>query len=733
MKKILLGLISFIIILVVFNIFVNTKIIDDSKTVEATKWEYTYIPVVDEDYIIENKKDFAPITIDNETNFVTSWYTQSTDGNVVSESDFINQNIYVYSTGSDIKSNSLFRDGIALKNQNVYTIGFSSNSSVDRDIVVSLENADTGYIYCSQDFHLSNSNDYFEFSYKMDQENTWNARLAFYFGNNGINDEHQINFNHITITNTTEPDYTVKVNQLGYTTDSGKRLVVSYNEGDYFRVVNMNNEIVYEGALVNRIDNVNTKEINYYGDFTNLLEPGRYKIITQIGGESRDFIIGDNIYSHAFKDIFRFFSIQRCGSYLDNNIFGKFSHDECHNDLAIVYDDNSQIDVTGGWHDAGDFGRYVQTGTKAVNDLLLAYIYNPNVFSDEMNIAESNNGISDVLDEVRYEIEWLFKMQRSDGGVYNKVLTQNLPGDISPSDDNQSLYVLPVETTATGDFVGTLALAYTTYKDIDNEFANECLDKALLSWNFLVNNGQMINISNPEGINGGLYRDDSDIDERFFAAMSLYYATNDMTYLTAAIDLYNSDNDCSKNISYTNVGGYGRLLYLMSNDDSIFREEMINSLVQEAEEIMSIAINDGYNTSIYNYNWGSNGDIVNNGIILVQAYDYSNNKGYLQMAYEQLNYVFGKNSLNISFVSGYGYNCSNHPHHRISKANNAYLKGALVGGVNSNREDQVTIDMGSDIPNAKIYVDKYESYSTNEVAIYWNSALIYLMASLNVI
>ena len=92
---------------------------------------------------------------------------------------------------------------------------------------------------------------------------------------------------------------------------------------------------------------------------------------------------------------------------------------------------------------------------------------------------------------------------------------------------------------------------------------------------------------------------------------------------------------------------------------------------------------------------------------------------------------------NLSFSNSYNLpewtSSSNHPHHRISKANNAYLKGALVGGVNSNREDQVTIDMGSDIPNAKIYVDKYESYSTNEVAIYWNSALIYLIASLNVI
>ena len=143
-----------------------------------------------------------------------------------------------------------------------------------------------------------------------------------------------------------------------------------------------------------------------------------------------------------------------------------------------------------------------------------------------------------------------------------------------------------------------------------------------------------------------------------------------------------------------------------------------------------MCIRDRYNTSIESYSWGSNGDIVNNGIILMFAYNITDDQQYKQMAIEQLNYLFGKNSLNMTFVTGYGRNYPTEPHHRISKVKGLALKGALVGGADGNREDVITQGLDETLPSAKVYADNYLSYSSNEVSIYWNSGLLCLLALL---
>ena len=118
-----------------------------------------------------------------------------------------------------------------------------------------------------------------------------------------------------------------------------------------------------------------------------------------------------------------------------------------------------RLDVSGGWHDAGDYGRYVPTGTKAVIDLMLAYQMNPHLFTNAIGIPESGNGVADILDEARVELEWLLKMQNGWGGVYDKVVTAQFPDFIMPDQDQAPLYIMQEMTTSTGDFVGAMALA----------------------------------------------------------------------------------------------------------------------------------------------------------------------------------------------------------------------------------------------------------------------------------
>ena len=716
MKKLLCTLMLFIIILIIFNILIvpNSDIEKEDIVETSPTMEIVETPEITENNNDVIFTDYVPIVADNTTGFKTSWYTMSTDGYVVVDSDYLNQKVLIKSGGSNIDSNQLYRDGIPYVTGNEYIISFNANSTIDRKIKVVLSNADNNEVYLEQEYALNSTDNNYSFSFKMENDSTFNGRISFYIGKDSIEQEHSINFSKIMISNISAKDNTIKINHIGYDSKDEKRCVFPYNQGDYFNVINIEtNEIVYTGAIVNEVKNELTGETNYYGDFSNVTDTGRYRIESQIIGNSYDFDIGDNIYSSVTNSLLSSLSSQRCGEELSSEIYGLLGHKICHNSLAKVYGTDNMIDVTGGWHDAGDFGRYTKTGAKAVMDLLL--------------VAKNDDSI---LNEARYELEWMLKMQADSGDVYSKAVTANLPGDIASDMDTTDIYVLSSNTAATGVFAGTMAYAYNVYQDVDQEFAGKCLEAAKKAWEYLYATPDNIEESNPEDINAGVYRDSSDIDERFFASISLWCVTNEDKYYDYAIDMLNKED--INGVSYVNVADYGKYLFLINSNAYKMKEYQIikDSLINEANNILSIGSSDGYNTTVYSYNWGSNGDIVNNGIVLMMAYSITGDQKYRQMAVEQLNYVFGKNCLNRTFVTGFGYNSPNYIHHRPSIYNNLIPSGFLVGGVNSNREDDVIINMPLDTPPAKVYVDDNGSYSTNEVSIYWNSSLIALIRML---
>lgn len=120
--------------------------------------------------------------------------------------------------------------------------------------------------------------------------------------------------------------------------------------------------------------------------------------------------------------------------------------------------------------------------------------------------------------------------------------------------------------------------------------------------------------------------------------------------------------------------------------------------------------------------------IGNAGVILGVAAQITGDDAYRQAAEDDLNYLLGKNATGYCFVTGYGTLCPQNPHHRPSMAKKQAMKGMLVGGVNSAKEDSAAKAYLAGMPSAKCYVDHSESYSTNEVTTYWNSPLIYLLA-----
>ena len=253
------------------------------------------------------------------------------------------------------------------------------------------------------------------------------------------------------------------------------------------------------------------------------------------------------------KPVGRMFYLQRCGVVLDAARAGVFSHPACHTAPARVFHSDTFLQVSGGWHDAGDYGRYVVPACKAVADLLLAFRAAPEAFGDDWDIPESGNGVADVLDEVRFELEWLLKMQRDDGGVYHKVTCAYFP-DITafPQDETADLFIFPVSTAATGDFSAIMAMAAPLYESIDRTFSKKCLRASVNAYEFL-KHSKPLPFHNPAGVVTGEYGDESDADERYFAACALYQATGQAYYLTDASALYQCGR--AADFGWADVGG----------------------------------------------------------------------------------------------------------------------------------------------------------------------------------
>lgn len=330
----------------------------------------------------------------------------------------------------------------------------------------------------------------------------------------------------------------IRVNQLGYKVNSEKTAVCAdLADGDTsFKVVDAKTgKAVYEGKFTGKASNKASKETNVIADFTALTKKGTYKLVSKKGEESYKFTISDDVYDDTFVDVVKMFYLQRCGEKLTPDFAGDYAHASCHDTMAVIYGTDKKIDVSGGWHDAGDYGRYVTPAAKAAADLMLAYEKNPGLFTDNTGIPESGNGISDVLDEARYELEWILKMQDADnGGAYHKVTCMAFPGTVKPEDETEELVVAPVSNTATGDFAAVLALASRIYKDTDKAFADRCLKAAEKAFGYVKAHVSDPGFTNPKDITTGEYGDDNCQDEYFWAAAELYKATGKEEYASEA-------------------------------------------------------------------------------------------------------------------------------------------------------------------------------------------------------
>lgn len=526
------------------------------------------------------------------------------------------------------------------------------------------------------------------------------------------------------------------VNQIGYLANEGKSVICALKSGTFEVIHSETNEVAYRGETGQlQFDEASGMEV-CTGDFSALTVPGSYYV--RMDGEvSSPFAIAENPYADLQLGLLKAFYLFRCGMDLDPEFAGPWHHKACHLADGIVHDDpQRKLNSAGGWHDAGDYGKYTGPGAKAVADLLLAYELYPQAFSRPIPVPETDGRIPDVLHECRYELEWLFKMQdEKTGGAFHKLTTKQFPAlDVMPEDDLADLYFLPVSATATGCFAGVMAMAARVYRRFDGVFADRCLSAAKLAWQWLEDHPNVPGFKNPQDVGTGEYGDELDLDERYWAAAELYRTTGEPSYHEAFKALAGKEFP-KYELGWADMGAYGSIAYLLAGQeqtDQGLYNQLRDGLLEEADRFAAISETDGYATSLTpaDYIWGSNMVLLNRAMLLLLAYHLSGNADYEAIALDHVHYLLGRNPLDISYVTGFGDRPVMHPHHRPSVGDNVAdpVPGLVAGGPNRGLNDDCMREHLQGKAPAQCFIDDELSYAGNEVTIYWNSPAVFVIS-----
>jgi len=546
------------------------------------------------------------------------------------------------------------------------------------------------------------------------------------------------------------------INETGYLTNANKKANV-LKAGEYSVIDKVSGKPVYSGITkAFGMDETSGDECHIF-DFSNVVTEGEYYISDGIE-KSADFSISDKVYDELLFNLVKCLHYQRCGCELKSEHVGPYKHDKCHADMSIFVEDYinkvgnpTQFDATGGWHDAGDFGKYISPAAVTIGHLLYAYELFQDKMTFDLNIPESGNKIPDLLNEIRYEVDWMFKMQNSEGGLYHKVTTFNHVDFIMPEEDLDQMLIYPVSSIATADFAAAMAIVSRVYRPFDSELADKALEAARKAFKWLENN-DYIGFHNPKGSNTGEYDDETDVDERLWAAAEMLRTDSegDVDAYRAMLNKYAYSDIPKTDFGWTDVAGFSLLSVLTDSKHTAGEEVeaiLYSELFKEADRLVDIMNNAGYEIAMEtdDFVWGSNMVVTNRGMLLVLAALFMKNHSgldkyakndastYLAAASNQMNYLLGRNALGRSYVTGFGEHAFRNPHNRTSACDGVDdpMPGWVSGGPFKDFVDAAALKM---LPKGcapqKCHCDVIGSYSTNEITIYWNSSAAFLLAGI---
>lgn len=556
----------------------------------------------------------------------------------------------------------------------------------------------------------------------------------------------------------------VHVDQHGYSAQDLKWVAVPAPAGG-FEVRSVSSGYVVEtGPLtLRRAADPASGEDVYEGDFSGLTEPGEYAVFVPGLGSSPPFIVGDGVYDDLYALFLKGLYYQRCGTEIPEQYGGYWTHGSCHEDGPPIasYDwattgatPGGYRNTIGGWHDAGDYGKYSTNNAYAVGILLQAHELFPARFArDDCAIPESGNGVPDLLDEARWSLEWMLAMQDPDGGVRHRESIASYAGMFLPEEDPETRYYTDVSSDATAVHAAAAALAARAFAGFDPSFAAALSTSATSAWQWLeahpdrVPPGGFVNLYGHEG---ATYVATGDVRLRMWAAAEIFRLTGAVgarEYFDARVGPDSEFNGIWYPDSWGDAANMGAFTYrdapgatpgVVSGNWWSIEDSALSSADTWADRVADdgygcVAATDG---AYGDYYWGFTGVILRYAWTLIQAYRYGGDPAHEEAAREQLHYVLGRNPMGKVYLTGVGERPVLHAHGAWNTAAGytdiedelchpvPYL---LVGGPN-----------GADNPDISPYPGKcYEdiadpdywylgNYTLNETAVNIQAAIIAL-------
>lgn len=502
-------------------------------------------------------------------------------------------------------------------------------------------------------------------------------------------------------------------------------------------------------------------ELVHQIDFSDVKQPGQGYVLAVGSDKSDPFAIGVDIYKKLKYDALAFYYHQRSGieiamPYAGNQQWTRPAGHLVDKKVACAPGSGCSysLDVSGGWYDAGDHGKYVVNGGITVWTLLNWFERTKALgsssadFADgKLQIPENKNGKNDLLDEVRWELEWFMKMQVPDGEklsgmVHHKMHNEKWSGiPMRPDEDKIPRFLKPPSTAATLNHAAVMAQCARIYKDVDAGFASKCLVSAEKAWAAAEKNPKLYAPGDDFKNGGGAYGDIDATDERYWAAAELYISTGKPEYLKAAqqhklyLQVVTNAGGGLSAMAWANVVSLGTISLAVAPSQLPKADvaKARDAVVAAAQKFMAVIDKNGYRVPFEGqYPWGSNSFVANNGVIFGLAYDFSRKEAFIDAAAQSLDYLLGRNALAKSYITGYGTRPLQNPHHRFwaHQENDKFPPpppGILSGGPNSRADDPHALAAGlSGCAAQKCFVDHIQSWTTNEIAINWNAPLVWL-------
>ncbi|MGY0059039.1 glycoside hydrolase family 9 protein [Streptomyces sp. LZ34] len=564
----------------------------------------------------------------------------------------------------------------------------------------------------------------------------------------------------------------VRVNQVGYLPSAPKHAtVVTEAPGPIpWQVNDGAGATVASGTSTPAGMDTSSGQQVHKVDFSAVTQADTGYTLSVDGQTSYPFDITVTAYDQLRSDALHFFYLQRSGIPITDALAPGYARPAGHIGVTPNLGDTSvpcqpdagdyQLDVSGGWYDAGDEGKYVVNGGIATYQLLSLYertltaprgrLGPPG--DGDLRLPEHGNGVPDILDEARWELEFLLRMQVPAGVplagmAHHKVHDDSwtelpMPPDLDP----QPRHLHPPSTAATLNLAATAAQGARLYAPFDQVFAQRCLIAARSAW-ASAQAHQNLYASNADAVGGGPYDDTDVTDEFYWAAAELFITTGEQTFLDALRTSPHATGDPfpPSGFGWQQVAALGRLdlATVPSPLPDADRNAARASVVAAADRYLQAAQGQAYGMPLADseYVWGSNSLVLNKLAVIATAFDLTGDQRYRDGVLEGLDYILGRNALNESYVTGYGQHSSHNQHsriysHELDPTSPEPPAGSIAGGPNVGLEDpkasRVLIDRTVDPPRRPApqlcYLDDIQSWSTNEVAINWNSALSWVVS-----